>query len=44
LRLAVIFNWWRQRPEGVGPWAGSGIYRSLSGKPQANRAAQRPPA
>lgn len=30
LRLAVIFNWWHRRPEGVPRWSETRIYRSLA--------------
>lgn len=30
LRLAVIFNWWHRRPEGVPAWSETRLYRSLA--------------
>lgn len=30
LRLAVIFNWWHRRPEGVPTWSETRLYRSLA--------------
>lgn len=30
LRLAVIFNWWHRRPEGIPRWDETRIYRSLA--------------
>ena len=30
LRLAVIFNWWHQRPEDTPRWADTRIYRTLA--------------
>ena len=30
LRLAVIFNWWHRRPEGVPRWSEGRAYRSLA--------------
>lgn len=41
LRLAVIFNWWHRRPEGIPCWSETGIYRSLSLAPGISRRARR---
>lgn len=30
LRLAVIFNWWHRRPEGIPTWSETRIYRGLA--------------
>jgi len=33
LRLALVMNWWRRRPEGVPRFAGAGRYRPLARAP-----------